>query len=121
MPVAQLRELRQLFDAFDGDGDGLLQADEVGAILQSCGVVMSEPEVLDLITEVEPNLRQLPFDEFRALMCSQLPGTRAYEDEVREVFASFAGPDETVTPTSLRAAMEALGHPVSKLVVRPSI
>ena len=40
-----LQALRIVFDGFDGDSDGLLQADEVGLALQCCGVQMSEPEV----------------------------------------------------------------------------
>ena len=45
LTTEQLSALRVVFDGFDGDGDGLLQADEVGYALQCCGVMMSEPEV----------------------------------------------------------------------------
>ena len=140
----QIRELRLLFDAFDGDADGLLQADEVGAMLQCCGITMSEPEVrraagrlrrtrhavphriphpahavpqvLDMITEVQPNLRQLPFDEFINIMLRELPGSDSVDAEVAETFTTFAGPDDAITSASLQQAMGNLGKPVSKLM-----
>lgn len=112
----QLRELRQVFEAFDGDADGLLQASELGAVLQACGIVMSEPECLDLVTEVQPNLRQLPFEEFVAIMCSQLPGGRTFEQEVVQSFTFFSGQTESITPSSLSAAHDSLGQPISKLM-----
>ena len=39
------RELRAIFDAFDHNADGLLDVDEVGAVLQSFGKPMTEAEV----------------------------------------------------------------------------
>ena len=41
----QLEELRQIFDLFDGDGDGLLEVEEVGTIWASCGTLLTEAEV----------------------------------------------------------------------------
>lgn len=38
-------ELRAIFDAFDHNSDGLLDVDEVGAVLQSFGKPMTEAEV----------------------------------------------------------------------------
>ena len=61
-----LEELRSLFDLFDADSDGFLEVEEVSAILASCGTVMTEAEVLDMVTELKPDLRKLPFEEVRA-------------------------------------------------------
>eukprot|EP00966_Prymnesium_polylepis_P246012 5690534-Prymnesium_polylepis.1 len=74
------------------------------------------PQVLDMITEVQPNLRQLPFDEFVNVMCRELPGSDSVDAEVRETFSSFAGPDEVITSSSLQQALSSLGEPVSKLM-----
>ena len=41
----QLAEMRQIFDLFDADGDGLLEVEEVGTIWASCGTVLTEAEV----------------------------------------------------------------------------
>ena len=40
-----LQELRLVFEAFDHDSDGLLDVEEVGALLQSFGKAMTEAEV----------------------------------------------------------------------------
>ena len=60
-----IAELRALFDLFDGNGDGLLEVEEVSAIMASCGTVLTEAEVLDMVTELKPDLRKLPFEEVR--------------------------------------------------------
>ena len=139
LTAEQISGLRAVFDSFDGDGDGLLQADEVGYVLQCCGVMMSEPEVcyaplpvspapaeplcrciwqvLDMITEVQPNLRQLPFDEFVSLMSRPMPSGAAVDLDIRESFGTFAGPDALITTASLEQALSDLGRPVSKLQV----
>lgn len=41
------QELRAIFDAFDHNSDGLLDVDEVAAILHSFGKPMTEAEVGD--------------------------------------------------------------------------
>jgi Ca2+-binding EF-hand superfamily protein len=50
----QVNELRALFDLFDGDGDGLLEVEEVGAIWAACGTVLTEAECLDMVTSSFP-------------------------------------------------------------------
>ena len=117
LDAAALDGLRALFDAFDDDRDGLLEPAELGAILAAAGVTLSESEVLDLVTEVKPTLRKLPFDEFVAVMCRPFGSAAAVRDEVRDCFATFAV-DGQITVASLQQAMAALGHPVSKAMVR---
>ena len=59
-------DLRALFDLFDYDGDGLLEVEEVGAVLANCGTVLTEAEVLDL--------GELPLEkDLRAGGIKQLP------------------------------------------------
>lgn len=41
----QTTQLREIFDSFDGDHDGLLDAMEVGTVAQLCGFQMSPTEV----------------------------------------------------------------------------
>merc|ERR1711988_155949 len=69
-----------------------------------------------MITEVQPNLRQLPFDEFVNVMCRELPGSDSVDAEVKETFPTFAGSDEVITSASLQQALSSLGQPVSKLM-----
>lgn len=60
-----LQELKALFDLFDADGDGHLEVEEVSAICSSCGIALTEAEVLDMVTELKPDIRKLPFEEVR--------------------------------------------------------
>ena len=72
---AHLGELKQIFELFDGDADGLLDVAEVGAVLQLVGdTALTEAEVLDMVTEVAPEQRKLPFSEFVNIMCRPMVG-----------------------------------------------
>lgn len=118
----QLDELRAVFDLFDGDGDGLLEVDEVGTLWASCGVVLTEAECLDLVTELKPNLRKLPFDEFVNMMCRPMCESDALEEQIRDTFASAAGGKAHITAASLVVSRAELGQPVDALMVRmPSL
>lgn len=52
LPPETLKSLREIFEAFDYDQDGLLEVDEVFTLMQMLGAAMSKSEVLDLVTEV---------------------------------------------------------------------
>mmetsp|Transcript_43036 Transcript_43036/g.71532 ORF Transcript_43036/g.71532 Transcript_43036/m.71532 type:complete len:146 (-) Transcript_43036:139-576(-) len=107
--------LRTVFDAFDHNQDGLLDVDEVSAVAGHLGLSMSDAEVLDIVTEVKPVLRKLPFEEFVAFVCRPMPGDQI-TDEVRATFSTFAGSEQSVDAASLKQAMTDLGHPVSMLM-----
>lgn len=79
------------------------------------------PQVLDMITEVQPTLRQLPFEEFVCLMSRQSPVVPSVDKEIRGSFRTFAGRHDAITSTSLEQAMSALDRPVSKLHVRCTV
>ena len=115
---AHLGELKQIFELFDGDADGLLDVAEVGAILQLVGdTALTEAEVLDMVTEVAPEQRKLPFSEFVNIMCRPMVGKEALAGEIRKSFKAFAAEGAAqITAPSLRAGLAALGQPVSALV-----
>ena len=48
----QIAELRNIFDNFDNDGSGSIDADEIGKIFKAQGQPMSKLEVEELIKEV---------------------------------------------------------------------
>lgn len=112
----QVQELRQIFDLFDTDGDGLLEPEEIGAIWAACGTVLTEAEVLDLVTELKPDLRKLPFDEFVNMISRPMVDRPALESEIESTFGTFAGGQPAITPPSLSAALSELGQPVEGLV-----
>ena len=114
----QIEDLRQIFNLFDSDGDGLLEVEEIGAIWAACGTVLTEAEVLDLATELKPDLRRLPFEEFVNMMCRPMVGRQALEAEISDTFSTFSGGGAHITPPSLSQALAELGHPTEGLVGR---
>ena len=117
----QLADLRALFDLFDSDGDGLLEVEEVGTIWAACGTVLTEAEVLDMVTELKPNLRKLPYEEFVNMMCRPMVDSEALEEQLRNTFPTFAGGKPQITASSLANALADLGKPVDPLVAEEMI
>ncbi len=87
----------------------------------ACGTVLTEAEVLDLVTELKPDLRRLPFEEFVNMMCRPLCDRPTLERRIRDTFPTFARGGAAVTPDALEAAMEELGRPVSSLVAQEMV
>ena len=50
----QLAEFKEAFSLFDRDGDGTIDADELGTVMRSMGHQPTEEEVEDMIREVRP-------------------------------------------------------------------
>ena len=117
----QRTDLRALFDLFDADGDGLLEVEEVGTIWAACGTVLTEAEVLDMVTELQPSLRKLPYDEFVNMICRPMVGTEQLEEELRNTFPTFAGGKAQITASTLAGSLAELGRPVDPLVAQEMI
>ena len=112
----QLHELRTIFELFDADGDGLLEPEELSAIFASSGVALTDAEVLDLVTELKPDLRKLPFDEFVNVMCRPMADRPAIEAELAATFPKFAADGSAMTAASLQEAMAGVGRPTDPLL-----
>mgnify|MGYP006099372135 CR=1 FL=1 len=117
----QRDDLRALFDLFDSDGDGLLEVEEVGTIWAACGTVLTEAEVLDMVTELRPNLRKLPYDEFVNMICRPMVDSEQLEEQLRNTFPTFAGGKPQITAGSLAGSLADLGMPVDPLVAEEMI
>jgi calmodulin len=50
----QVAELKQAFNEFDVDGGGTINTKELGYAMRAIEMNPTEPEILDLINEVEP-------------------------------------------------------------------
>ena len=73
-----------------------------------------------MVTELKPELKKLPFEDFVSVMCRPMVSEAALREEVKEVFGLFAGAGNTaITAASLQEVMGSLDHPVSKLLVCP--
>ena len=71
-----------------------------------------------MVTELKPDLRKLPFDEFVNMMCRPMVERDVLESELAATFPFFSGGTSEITPSSLQVAMEELGRPIDPLVVR---
>uniref|UniRef100_A0A7S2E159 EF-hand domain-containing protein n=1 Tax=Haptolina brevifila TaxID=156173 RepID=A0A7S2E159_9EUKA len=69
-----------------------------------------------MVTELKPDLRKLPFDEFVNMMCRPMVDRDALESELAATFPTFSGGNADITPSTLQSAMADLGRPVDRLV-----
>jgi calmodulin len=84
-----LSEFKEVFSMFDRDGDGTIDASELGVVMQSLGVKPTEEEVLKMVEEVDLDHNgTIDFSEFCNLMVSKAEGIDP-DDELQTVFESL--------------------------------
>ncbi|CAF0714571.1 unnamed protein product [Adineta steineri] len=87
--ASKAEEFRHVFDLFDKNGDGNIDANEIGQVMRSLGLNPTNKEIADLIAEVDKNGNQrLDFSEFCAFM-SKHWHERDQEAELRDAFRLF--------------------------------
>ncbi len=65
----QLTDFKTQFDAFDEDGGGSIETNELKNVLEKCGMVVSDEQVQDMIKEFdEDGSGSLDFQEFITMM-----------------------------------------------------
>merc|ERR1711879_480217 len=65
----QLASYKEAFALFDKDGNGVITASELGAIMRSLGQQPTESEVQDILNEVDADSSgSISFDEFVKMM-----------------------------------------------------
>ena len=74
-----------------------------------------------MVTELKPNLRKLPFDEFVNMMCRPMVDNEALEEQLRGTFPTFSGGKSHITATTLADSLAELGRPVDPLVAEEMI
>lgn len=72
LSARELAEYKEVFSMFDKDGDGTIDADELGTVMGSLGVNPSDAEIQQMIEEVDTDKNgTIDFSEFCALMASK--------------------------------------------------
>ena len=111
MDTKKKDELREYFDMFDRDGDGLVNKIDLGNILRCIGYEQNEQDVNEWISEFdEDGDKKINFDEFISLMVRYLIGNDV-EDELIEAFKIFdKGGNGMITVNELKHVMMTLGE-----------
>ena len=111
MDAKKKEELREYFDMFDRDGDGLVNKIDLGNILRCIGYEQNEQDIIEWISEFdEDGDKKINFEEFISLMIRYLIGNDV-EDELIEAFKIFdKGGNGMITVNELKHVMMTLGE-----------
>ena len=83
------KELKEAFNIFDRDKDGLINYNELGNVLKSQGFNPTNQELLEMIADVDDNEDdKINFEEFLILMHSRLKKADI-ENELNEAFSVY--------------------------------
>jgi calcium-binding protein CML len=103
----QIARLKEVFENFDADGSGSIDAEELGNVFRSMGEEVDPEELKSMIEGVDDDgSGQIEFNEFMLLMCSNFGG-HTFEEDMRKVFEE-ADPEDTglVSPETLFRIMK---------------
>lgn len=82
----QIARLKEVFEYFDADHSGSIDADELVNVFSSMGQTVTQEEMREMIDQVdEDGSGQIEFEEFLMLMCSNF-GSKTFETDMHEVF-----------------------------------
>ncbi|XP_066578115.1 calcium-binding protein 5b [Amia ocellicauda] len=115
----EIEELREAFEEFDKDHDGLISCKDLGNLMRTMGYMPTEMELIELSQQINMNLGgRVDFDDFVELMAPKLLAETAGMigmKELRDAFKEFdANGDGEITIEELRQAMvKLLGEQMS--------
>ena len=85
----QIARLKEVFEEFDEDGSGSIDADELRNVFLSMGQDATPEEMRAMIEGVDDDgSGQIEFNEFIVLMCSNF-GSRSFGEDMREAFETL--------------------------------
>ncbi|XP_062067424.1 calmodulin-like protein 3 [Lepus europaeus] len=110
----QVAEFKQAFSRFDKNGDGTINIEELGAVMQLLGKKLSEEELKALIARVDKDGDgAISFQEFLAEMVRMMKGGGS-EQDLREAFRAFdLNGDGHISVEELKQVMSKLGEKLS--------
>ncbi|XP_078612782.1 uncharacterized protein LOC144882674 [Branchiostoma floridae x Branchiostoma japonicum] len=107
----QISEFREAFELFDKDGNGSIDAGELGTVMKSLGQKPTETELQDMINEVDTDGDgTIDFTEFLTMMTQKMKDMHK-EDELRDSFKVFdKDGNGVISAEELRQVMTNLGE-----------
>lgn len=110
----QIAEYKEAFSLFDKDGDGTIDATELGTVMRSLGHQPSEEEIIDMINEADVDGNgTIDFAEFIQMMPAASKNERDEnaEEEMLEAFKVFdSDGNGNISADELRQIMANLGE-----------
>ncbi|KAI9270372.1 calmodulin [Phascolomyces articulosus] len=111
----QIEEYRASFQQFDKDNNGTIDAKELGGVMRSLNMSVSETEVKSMIRELDADgSGSIDFEEF----LSMLTRTKSNVDTQQELLETFKvfdkNNDGTISANELREVMNNLGEKMSE-------
>ena len=104
----KLADLREAFEQYDKDKDGVISIKELGELMTKLGQAPTETELQDMINEVD-----VDGNEFIGLMARRMRDTDT-EEELMEAFKVFdRDGNNFITNAELKHVMLALGEKVT--------
>lgn len=113
------KDIKEMFQLFDKDGDNTISSDEMGKVLRSLGFLMSNKEVRQAVKQIDTNGNgKIEFGEFRNFIIKQFKQSKSEQDtrqEIRQAFRIFdRDGNGYIEKSELRRAMRSLGEPLSE-------
>ena len=114
-----MAEFKEAFSLFDKDNDGTITAKEVGALMRSLLIPVTEFELNDLINEVDADgTGTIDFSEFLIMMSRRIKDIESADELKRMTELSFGVMDKDATGfmsiVELRNIMTTLGEKLSE-------
>ncbi|KAH9507179.1 hypothetical protein Btru_056555 [Bulinus truncatus] len=109
----QISDFQEAFGLFDKDGDGWINASEVGVVIRSLGGVITDAEIASMILQFDKKNGQVDFADFLTLMAT-IMNKKESPDELLQAFQVFDREcNGFVSAAELRHVMTNLGEKMS--------
>ncbi|KAI7860180.1 calmoduline [Circinella umbellata] len=112
----EIEEYKSSFQQFDKDGNGTIDARELGGVMKALNMSVSEVEVKSMIRELDADgSGSIDFEEFLSMLSRTKFNGNDAQQELLETFKVFdKNNDGTISANELREVMSNLGERMSE-------